>query len=212
MNTHERIINIERCIFFKYFYIYWKKLIGIDFNFWSLTSRCITERIHEKKSSIAKITEFSRKFLTKKEFNLRNIVKLEFKIQSNVLKINNHNLNQFLRFCGPVFFTKFENNLKIILWKMFGLNLYIKFKKSKNSLSNFIYNHFNNIFHFFIQNFFLKLTCVSLMVSDIWLLSKLPKNYNFPWWRFARIRECELEYNCKGIINGICGNLDKGYN
>lgn len=203
--------NIENCIFNNYFYYFWKNVIGIKFTFWNLISVCVTKRINEKNNTLFKIIENSKNIWKKRNFNQKNTFILNFEIISKVSRIITYYFHQFLQLHGPIFLTKFFKNFNLVLGRIYTTNFHKKLKKIGYFFTKFTNNDLKKNYHMLNQIVFVQLSSSSIIISSIWLKSKLLKCLNFPWWRLIKIRECELEYNCKVIINSICGNFQEDY-
>jgi len=211
MNISYKKFRIENCIFNNYFFCFWKKVIGIEFAFWKLVSVCVTKRIYEKSSSLIKIIENSKNIWKKGKYNQQNTIKFDFEIISKVSKIVTYYFLQFLQLHGPIFFTKFFKHSNLVLGGIFNLNFHKKPKKIGYFLTKFTTNDLNGKYHMFNKIVFIKLSSSSIIISCIWSKFKILKCLSFPWWRLSKIRECELEYNCKEIISSICGNFYEDY-
>jgi len=178
--------------------------VKIPFGFWEITSIYIGNRIYEKIDSLFRILEKSKIFWVRKKFSIKKLIRLRYKEISKISKFVIYNLSKFLNCCGSIFFTKFFNNLKVILIKLFVTNRIAKKKTKSNQLGRFLGLFFCNLYHYHNVLLFLKLNNTSLIISHIWYTMKLCNQKKRPWWRKLKTRECELEYFSKESIFNIC--------
>jgi len=201
--------NKEKCNFTGYFFLFLLKIIEISFAFWKIISIYIANRVYEKNISLNIILENSKKFWVKKKFNLKKTPEMKYKEFFQISKIVMSNINKFLNLCGSIFFTKFLNETKKFLDKIFNFKFGLRGKNINLRLTEFIGFNSSNFYHFFKCFLFLKLNSLSILVSDVWLINYIFKIKKLPWWRRLKTRECELEYVCKEVVCKICTNSNR---
>jgi len=192
----------EICNFNSHFFLILKDFIRLPFAFRKIISFYIGNRTCENKNNLSGMIIFSKMIWVNKNFSSKQIILIKQKEVFQISRIINCNLTNFLNLCGSIFFTKFSNYSKNIIYDIFNLKFVEEKKVTGSLLTKYIGNYVNCIYHYFKSMLFSRITIETIDSANFWLIYKGGKPC--PWWRRFRTRECELEFICKEIIKTTC--------
>ena len=211
INFLDKNYKNEKCHLSSFFYFFSKCSPRISALLWKINSTYFAKKIFEKFSSLSRILRNSKSILIAKFFSFK---RSEFLDQGKIIRLSKimfDDIKNLLVIYRTTLFLKFEDKLKIVFSRIFGVKIENTQKPLLNKLYGFIEIHFGDLYHTIKSVLFFNLNTISMAISNIWLLSNRNNEKITPWWRKFKMRECELEFFCSEVVKKICNNRQRRF-